>query len=114
MKILYIASELDKCGASKSLFNLIKGMKELGNDVSVVAPSWNLVDKDYVESLKELSVSYYLLPIFWDIKSDKAKVPSLFNKIKFKINCIIGRIESPKNRGKKFQYFKKFNRRDKT
>ena len=51
MKILYVASELDKCGASKSLFYLMEGMKELGNDVFIVAPSWILVDNDYIESL---------------------------------------------------------------
>lgn len=90
MRILYIVSELGKCGASFSFLNLLKGLRKMGVEAFVVAPDWNLVDPDFTATLKELDVEYRLLPIPWDIKDENNTIKFYIKKIKLLIKILLG------------------------
>ena len=101
MRILYIVSELDKCGASLSFLTLLKGMREKGIEAFVVAPDWNLVDEDFVALLQKMFVPYKLLPITWDIKDENPKSKTIKRKIKDLIKWFLRRGNNPKKNKEK-------------
>ena len=96
MRILYIVSELDKCGASLSFLTLLRGMREKGIEAFVVSPDWNLVDDNFVALLQKMSVPYKLLPITWDIKDENPKSKTIKRKIKDLIKWFLRRGNNPK------------------
>ena len=96
MRILYIVSELDKCGASLSFLTLLRGMRERGIEAFVVSPDWNLVDDNFVALLQKMSVPYKLLPITWDIKDENPKSKTIKRKIKDLIKWFLRRGNNPK------------------
>ena len=59
MRILYIVSELDKCGASLSFLTLLRGMRERGIEAFVVSPDWNLVDDNFVKTDSSINLNRY-------------------------------------------------------
>ena len=101
MRILYIVSELDKCGASLSFLTLLRGMREKGIEAFVVSPDWNLVDDNFVALLQKMSVPYKLLPITWDIKDENPKSKTIKRKIKDLIKWFLRRGNNPKKKKEK-------------
>ena len=56
MKILYVASSCGWGGGSVALFNLIKGLKELGHESMVLFPNGS--DKRFCEELDQIDICY--------------------------------------------------------
>lgn len=64
MKILYVISSTDECGgATKSFLNMVKGVKERGNEIIVITPD----DLGVSKMLKSLGIVVYSFPFSFDI-----------------------------------------------
>ena len=74
-------------GASISFLNLLKGMKEKGNEMLVIAPNYESsgtqVSYKFVSILISMSIPYMQIPLQWDIKYDfsfKGRVKSIVKR----------------------------------